>query len=169
MIARCCVSGWRGAAFLMLSLFNATSAQAGSCTVSSSGLAFGNYQPVTFNGKLLSADRTSDTTVSLVCTGITVGGSYSISLGPSLVGGSTNPRYLANSNGGPSMAFNVYRDAAYSSIWGDGMTGAQLTGTIPLGDSSQSQTVFGRVAAGQSTLKPGNFSGTLSMTVTYNP
>ena len=169
MIPRCCVRRWRSAAFLMLSLFNATSAQAGACTLSSSGMVFGAYQPITFNGKLLSADRTSDATVSLVCTGITVGGSYSISLGPSTVGGSTNPRYLANGNGGPPMAFNVYRDAAYSSVWGDGITGAQVTGAIPLGDSSQSQTVFGRVAAGQRTLKPGSFSGTLAMTVTYNP
>lgn len=144
-------------------------AHAGSCTVSSPGLAFGVYQPLTFTGKLLSTDKTSDASVSISCIGLLAGGGYSIALGPSTVGNSIAPRYLANANGGADMAFNVYRDASYTSIWGDGVTGSMLTGTLPTGDSNQSHTVFGRIPAGQNTLKAGSFSGSLTMTLTYNP
>jgi spore coat protein U-like protein len=162
-------SAWRVAGLTLLGVFTAASARAGACTVSSSGLAFGNYQPLTFAGKLLSADKASDATISVVCTGISTGGSYSIALGPSLVGNSMNPRYMANGNGGPHMVFNVYRDATYSTIWGDGITGAMLAGTLPLGDSSQTHTVFGKIPAAQNTLRPGSFSGVLGVSLTYNP
>lgn len=144
-------------------------AQAGSCTVSSSGLAFGTYQPLTFIGKLLSADKTSDAAISVACTALAQGGGYSIALGPSTVGNSIATRYLANASGGPAMAFNVYRDATYTSLWGDGFTGGLITGSLPVGDSNQSHTVFGRIPAGQSTLWPGSFAGSLTITLTYNP
>jgi spore coat protein U-like protein len=145
---------------------------AGSCAVSSSGLAFGVYQPLTFAGKLASVDKTSTATVSVVCTAIAVGGSYTISLGPSTygTGDRISTRYLANANGGDYMVFNVYREASYLTIWGDGITaGSVLGGTLPTGDSNQSHAVYGRIAAGQNTLKAGSFSDSLTMTVTYNP
>jgi spore coat protein U-like protein len=142
---------------------------AGSCSISSSGLAFGRYQPLTFAGKLTSTDATADATVSVVCTAITAGGSYTISLGPSPQGNSMIPRYLAHDAGGSAMAFNVYLDSTYTSVWGDGFTGSPITGSIPVGDSSQSRTVFGRVPAGQNQLRAGNYSASLTMTITYNP
>lgn len=149
-------------------LLGAGSAAAG-CTVSSNGLAFGTYQPLVFGSELRSTESTGVTTVSLACTGIVTGGSYSLALGPSTVGGSFQPRYLAHSAGGPPMAFNVYRDPAYTTVWGDGNTGALITGTLPSGSSTQSHTAYGRVPPGQNTLKPGGFSGALTITVTYNP
>lgn len=147
----------------------AGAAWAGGCSISTGGLAFGMYQPLTFPGKLASSERTSDATVSLVCTGITAGGSYTIALGPSSVGNSTNPRWLANPQGGPHMAFNVYREATFSTVWGDGGTGGLIGGTIPVGNSNQSHTVHGRAPAGQSNLRPGPYSATMVMTVSYNP
>jgi spore coat protein U-like protein len=144
-------------------------ALAGSCSISSSGLAFGRYQPLTFGGKLTSTDATADATVSIVCTAISAGGSYTISLGPSPQGNSIIPRYLAHDAGGTGMAFNVYLDATYTTVWGDGFTGSLITGSIPVGDSSQSRTVFGRVPAGQNQLRAGNYSTSVTMTITYNP
>ena len=144
-------------------------ANAGSCSVSSSGLAFGRYQPLSFAGKLTSTDATADATVSIVCSAISSGGSYTISLGPSPQGNSIIPRYLAHDAGGPAMAFNVYLDSTYTSVWGDGFTGALITGSIPVGDSRQSRTVFGRVPAGQNQLRVGSYSASLTMTITYNP
>lgn len=152
----------------MLTLF-AASVQAGTCTVSSSGMAFGVYQPLTFSGKLQSADDTSTATVSISCTSLLAGGSFTIALGPSAVGNSFNPRYLANANGGANMNYNIYTDAAYTNVWADGTSGALITGSLPVGSSNQSYTVFGRVPAGQSTLGAGSFSGSLTMTLTYNP
>lgn len=150
----------------------AGSALAGSCSVSSNGLAFGAYQPLTFAGKLASADKTSTATVSVVCTSIVTGGSYSISLGAGNYGSGDriSIRYLNNTpNGGDLMAFNFFTNASYTTVWGNGATGALLTGTVATGDSNQSHTVYGRIPAGQNTLKAGSFSDSLTMTLTYNP
>lgn len=146
-------------------------AQAGSCTVSSSGMAFGAYQPLTFAGKLTSVDVTSNASISVVCTGIASGGAYSIALGPSTTGSGDriSTRYLGNSNGGDDMSFNIYTSASYLTVWGNGTTGGLVGGSIPVGDSNQSQPVYGRIPAGQNTLKAGSFSDSLTMTLTYNP
>lgn len=159
----------KGPALLLLALVCGQQSFAGGCTVTSSGMAFGSYQPLTFAGKLASTDRTSDATISVACTAIANGGSYSISLGPSAQGNSIMPRYLSHAGGGPGMAFNIFLDAAHTSVWGDGFTGAVLSGSIPPGDSSQSHAVFGRVPAGQSQLRAGNYSGSLTLTISYNP
>ena len=152
-------------------LLAAVQAHAGSCSVSSSGLVFGAYRPLTFAGKLNSSAVTSNATISVVCNGISSSSAYSIALGPSITGSNDRigTRYLSNSLGGEDMVFNIYTDANFSTVWGNGTTGGLVGGSIPAGDSNQSQAVYGRIAAGQNTLKIGNFSGALTMTLTYNP
>lgn len=143
----------------------------GACSISSTGLAFGSYQPLTFAGKLLSTDKTSLTTISVVCTAIAVGGAYTISLGPGNYGTITN-RYMNNTtNGGANMAFNVYTEGAYTVVWGVGGAGAgsTLNGSIPTGNSNLSHTVYGKVPGGQNTLKAGSYSDSMVMTITYVP
>lgn len=161
--------GVRATAVALLAGLAASASVAGACSVSATSMAFGRYQPLTFAGKLASADLTSDATVSLVCTAISTGGSYTVRLGPSAQGNSIVPRYLAHDGGGPGMAFNVYLDGAYTSVWGDGFTGAVISGSIPSGDSTSSHSVFGKVPAGQSTLRAGSYSSFLTMTIIYNP
>jgi spore coat protein U-like protein len=147
-------------------------AQAAICTVTSTGLAFGAYQPLSFAGKLQSVDRTSTATVSLSCVGVLSTG-YKLSLGPGNYGGGNriSPRYLPNtSQVGDPMQFNVYTDAAYSSIWSDGVTaGPAFTGTIPTGISQRDHTAYGRIPAGQTTLKAGQYADTLTVTLSFNP
>lgn len=159
----------RASALTLAGLGWAAAGLAGSCSVSTTGMAFGRYQPLTFAGKLTSNDRTSDAAISIACTAIAAGGSYSISLGPTVQGNSIVPRYLGHDAGGPGMAFNVYLDPTFTSVWGDGFTGALIAGSIPSGDSAQSHTVFGRVPAGQNQLRAGNYSSSVTMTITYNP
>ena len=160
---------WRAASLFLAGAAASAASLAGACSVSATTLAFGRYQPLTFADKLVSLDRTSDATVSVACTGIVTGGSYTIALGPSPVGNSTVPRYLAHGGGGPAMAFNIYTDAALTSVWGDGFSGALLSGTIPTGDSSRSHAVFGRIPAGQNLLRAGSYSGSLTLTIRYEP
>lgn len=135
------------------------------CSVSSPGLAFGSYQP------FIPSALTSNASVSIACTGIVGGGSYSLALGPTVVGPGDriSTRYLANPSGGDLMAFNVYTNATFSTIWGDSTGGSMLGGNIAAGDSNQLLTVYGRIPAGQNTLKTGSFSGTMTVTLTYNP
>lgn len=144
---------------------------AAGCSISSPGMAFGIYQPLTFAGKLTSTAVTSNVAISVACSNIVTGGSYTISLGPSSVGSGDriNTRYMANSNGGDPMAYNIYRDAALLTVWGDGSMGQLLGGDIPVGSSNRSHTVYGRVLPGQNTLRAGSFSDALVMTLNYIP
>lgn len=162
--ASMCLFGW--------TIANAGIALAGGCSVSSSGLAFGRYEPLTFESKLLSLPVTSDASISVSCTGIVTGGAYTISLGPSMTGSGDriSTRYLNNAAGGADMAFNIYSDASRTIVWGDGITaGSTIGGSISPGDSNLTHTVYGRIPAGQNTLSAGSYSTTMTMTISYTP
>ncbi len=153
---------------------NSAHALGATCTVSSTGLAFGSYQSLTFAGKLTSVDRTSTANVRVVCTGLLALGGYTIGLGPSTYGTGNliSTRYLNNTtNGGAYMAYNIFTEGSYTTIWGNGTTGSRVTGTsaLILGTSTNNHTVYGKVLAGQNTLKAGSFSDSLTMTLTYSP
>ena len=161
-----------GAALLAaLAFLAAGGAQGAGCTVSSSGLAFGAYQPLSFAGKLTSSAVTTDASVNVACAGLATGGGYTIALGPSAGGGDgISMRRMSNPAGGDAMQFNVYREPTFSTIWGDGViAGSVLSGTVPPGDSNRSHTVYGRIGANQSTLKAGTFGVVLTMTLTFSP
>ncbi|MEO7391505.1 MAG: spore coat U domain-containing protein [Ramlibacter sp.] len=171
------VPGARACAMLALGLCLSAvwgTAQGATCNVSSTGLAFGAYQPVTFAGKLTSADKTSTATVTVSCTGLLSQGGYSISLGAGSFGSGDriSTRYLNNnSNGGALMAYNIYTTAGYTTVWGNGASGSLLTGSAPLipGSSTNTHTVYGRVPAGQTALRAGSYSDSLTMTISYSP
>jgi spore coat protein U-like protein len=154
---------------LTLALSSA-SALAGFCSVSSSGLVFGAYQPITFPGKLQSNDATSSATISVSCGGITGAASYTIGLGPSSrgPGDGISTRYLYNStHGGDAMAFNIYTDPNRTAIWGNNAN--LLNGEIGSGNSNLSHTVYGLIPAHQHNLMAGSYADTLTITLTYEP
>ncbi|MDB5886086.1 MAG: Spore coat domain protein [Polaromonas sp.] len=136
------------------------------CTVGSSGLAFGPYQPLTFAGKRNSADVTSTASVSVNCDLVNGLLGYTLKLGPSPAGNSISPRYMGNPSGGANMVFNVYTNATYSTIWGDGSTGSIISRGALNGNSVL--TVYGKIPAGQNTLRAGSFSSALTVTLTFN-
>jgi len=149
---------------LAITLAAATQAHAG-CTVSSSGMAFGVYQPLSFAGKLNSAAVNSTATVSVSCDLENGLHGYALKLGPSPAGNSIYPRFMSNTSGGDAMMFNVYTDATYLTVWGNGSTGGLITHGPLAGTFGH--TVYGRIPAGQNTLKAGSFSSSLTITVTY--
>lgn len=119
-------SGWCRAGAALLAALLASGAHGAGCTVSSSGLAFGPYQPLSFPGKFTSSAVTTDASVNVACAAIGGGGSYTIALGPSGAGGGDgiSLRHMVNPAGGDTMRFNVYREPTYSTIWGDGIIAA---------------------------------------------
>ncbi|MBC7548095.1 MAG: spore coat protein U domain-containing protein [Polaromonas sp.] len=172
----CRFVGSRGSrSLLMVAAAALTAGHAWSaCAVSSPGVSFGSYQPLTFPGKLTSADVLSTGTVSITCSVIVSLSSYTVALGASSAGTGDriSIRYLSNSNGGADMAFNLYTDANRSIVWGNGTTGSVITGSLPIitvGSQTQTFTVYGKIPAGQNTLKSGSFSGAMTVTLTYNP
>ena len=119
-------------------------------------------------GAATSIPVTSDATISIACTSVSTGDAYTLALGAS--GGSASDRistrYLVN--GTSEMMFNVYRDLNHNYVWGNSI-GSLISGSIPAGDSNQTLTVYGKIPAGQNTLKAGSYSGSMTIILTYNP
>ena len=156
------------AAMVLLAL--STAGHAG-CSTNVSGLAFGPYQTLGSGGTLVSADVTSTASIHVACQGMPAGSSYTLGLGPSTAGSGNriDTRYMANTRGGDPMAFNLFTDANRTVVWGDGMTGALIRGTLDTAGSHASVAVYGKIPSGQSTLRAGSFLGSMTLTLTYNP
>ena len=126
------------------------------CNVSATTLNFGAYNPA-------GATALSGTsTISVYCTS---GSPYTTSLNVGSGGGSFVTRTLLN--GSDTLNFNLYRDAAYSQVWGDG-TGSTFTvaGTGAGLLTANTLTVYGQIPISQD--KPvGTYTSTITVTVSY--
>jgi spore coat protein U-like protein len=156
---------WAIAGMLCLGLnVAAQPALAQSCNFTISNLIFSSVN--------LAANTsfTTTATYSASCTGTantTVRTCPNVDVGS---GGSTSgdPRFLVN--GTTQLNFNLYQDGAYSSVWGSnlwGFAGSYASPTIDValngsGSGSASQTLFGRISAGQPTLPAGLYSSSFT-------
>lgn len=140
-----------------------------SCVVASVPVAFSSYNP------LSGATVTSSGTVVLTCTGVTVLGLTSINVDYTVVlstGGATSfsPRQLAWLTN--RLNYNLYKDASYSQIWGDG-TGGSTTVTGGIHQSGLLVTsvtvnipVYASIPASQN-VPSGAYTDTVTVTVNY--
>jgi spore coat protein U-like protein len=131
-----------------------------SCTVATTDVAFGNYDP--FGSA--NTDGTGSVTVS--CTLLAaLAGSYTISLS---TGSSGNYSARALTNGGSTLQYNLYSDPARSQVWGNGSGGSlKVTRTFAgLLFVEFSNTVYGRIVAGQN-VPAGSYDDTIFVTITY--
>src|SRR5690348_7272100 len=144
------------AAFGLLMTLLATQANAQSCTVSMTNVAFGtvNVLPGT------AVDTTA--TVTVDCHG---GGSSSrvcVSIGCGSACDSTSRQMT-----GPSSAtarYDLYSDSGRTTLWGSWQTGYDTAGvqlTVPK-NGSVNQTVYARFLASQQTDVAGSYTATLS-------
>jgi spore coat protein U-like protein len=145
-----------------------------SCSVSNTSLNFGTYQSLTMAGKVTSVDVTSQADFTVECNGLLSLSGYKLALGPSSNGSGDKitTRYLPNiTNGGDYMAFNVYTDSNRQTVWGDNTAGTMFTGNFALLlclPCTVTKRVYGKIPAGQYTLKPGIFRDILTITLFYN-
>jgi spore coat protein U-like protein len=125
------------------------------CTVSTGAVAFGSIDALAGNH-----DATGSVTVN--CTN---GASWSAAANQGSGTGATMASRRMTS-GANSLTYRLYTDAGRTSIWGDGSTGtAAVTGTGT--GAAQVFTVYGRVPSGQTTVRAGSYSDTVSVTITY--
>lgn len=123
-------------------------------TVTATALAFGNYDPLA--GSNLDGTSTIDVTCSS-------GTSFSISLN---AGGSGDINSRVMSDGGSGeLSYGLYTDASRSTVWGDGSTGSQVTGTGT--GSAVQETVYGRIPSGQNDKPAGSYNDTITVSVDY--
>ncbi|MFN3944106.1 MAG: spore coat U domain-containing protein [Allosphingosinicella sp.] len=126
------------------------------CTITTSAVSFGSVN--TLSGS--NVDGTGGITVT--CTN---GTSWSASAGAGSGTGATlaSRRMTSGSN---LLNYNLFTDAARTSIWGNGTSSTvALTGTGS--GTAQNLTIYGRVASGQTSAPAGSYADTVSVTVSY--
>jgi spore coat protein U-like protein len=148
-----------------LALLPSLAGAAVTCTVSATGPAFGTYNPLSAAPLLANGQVTASCTLTgNTSTTASLVSSYSIGSGTS---------YAARNmvSGTSLLGYNLYYDAAYAQIRGDGTGGSQtggatfnLTRTNPT--QSTTSVIYGRIPANQD-VAPGSYLDTIVITVTY--
>jgi spore coat protein U-like protein len=143
---------WRGGVLVcMAGLMMASGAEAASCQVSATYVSFGSFSPLTLDF----VDSTGNITVN--CTDVA---GYSIAL--SAGNGTYSQRSMVS--GSHALDYNLYRDAAYQQIWGDGSSGDNYTVTLanPVNGQNFVHTIYGRLPL---IMRRGAYVGTYSDTI----
>jgi len=130
-------------------------ADAANCSISTTSVSFGSYD--VFN----STPTDTTGTVSITCTG-NANVTITLSKGAS---STFNPRTL--NGGADTLNYNLYRDAARTTIWGDG-TGSTATYTqvgVP-NNTTQNLTIYARIPAAQD-VRAGTYTDSVTVTVDF--
>ncbi|MDE2220040.1 MAG: spore coat protein U domain-containing protein [Gammaproteobacteria bacterium] len=136
-----------------------------SCSVSATGPAFGVYNP------LSATPAYANSAVHVSCT-LLSGGATTVNLVSSYSTGNSGS-YASRSmlSGASVLRYNLYYDAAYTLIRGNGTGGSQMGGaTLNLTPGTPTQTasgtIYGRIPAGQD-VAAGSYADTIVVTITY--
>lgn len=129
----------------------------GTCSVSTSPVAFSTYNPAS------ATDNTTTGTVTVTCTN---GTAYTVALDAGANAGSpgdiTTRRMKANTS--DYLPYQLYKEGTYTTAWGNG-GGAILSGQTGNG-SAQAIPVYGKITQGQY-VASGSYVDTVVVTITY--
>lgn len=129
-----------------------------SCTVNASGVVFGTYTP------LQAGALASNGTVSIACTGVSGRNTITIDLSPGASGNYLTRTLVA---GTFTLNYDLYVDAAYTQVWGNGTGGsAEGTARIRRRTPNVTLTVYGAIAARQDPA-PGSYTDNITVSVNY--
>jgi spore coat protein U-like protein len=129
----------------------------GQCTFDSTvGVSFGSYSSFS------SAHNESTGSITYTCLNQLTSITIDLSQGSAL---SYNPRQMQK--GADTLAYNLYRDAARTSIWGDGSDGSSSYGPIlPPSGTPVVVPIYGRIPARQN-IRIGTYTDTVTVTINY--
>ena len=160
---------------LSVSAFAATSASDmavtadinANCTMSTTDLAFGAYDPIVANAAL---DLRATATVSTTCTsGAT--GVVTMSQGDHSLYCVINDchRQLANAEETGFLRYNIYTSASYymSNIWNNDVEEMSSVAQVLGSGVSQDLTVYGEIPKNQKNAPAGSYTDTITVTLTY--
>ena len=130
---------------------------ANNCTISTSPLAFGAYDPVVANA---STNLDATATVTVACT---KGATATIGLGLGSNASGTTRRMTDGSSN--FLTYEMYQDSARSALWGN--SGAELLSPVAApSKSTRDFTVYGRVPSNQD-VPAGSYTDTVTATVNF--
>jgi spore coat protein U-like protein len=125
------------------------------CTITTTDLNFGAYDV------FATSPADSVGAVRYRCTGNTP--SFTISLGTGS-SGTFNPRRMVF--GAERLGYNLYLDAAHTSIWGDGTAGTSWFMAVAPDSKATNVTIFGRIPPGQD-VAAGSYSDAIVVTIQF--
>lgn len=136
-----------------------------SCSVSTSPVAFGVYNPLSSS----SVDAIGN--VRVTCGGVLgLLVPYSIALNKGSYSTNFSPRQMASSTN--RLNYDLYTTNARSIIWGDATGSTQIIPDsitiVVLGGTANDHAIYGRIPGSQSAIPPGSYSDSVTVTVTYN-
>lgn len=139
-----------------------------SCSVATSGVAFGNYE------QLNPANTISMGTADITCSDIGGAGALNVTLAvaisASATSGTVATRQMVLAGGAERLNYNLYRDAALTLVWGDTPGIDDLT--LPKlkvpnnGTISTTVTIYGGIPPGQD-VYAGSYSDNNVLTIFY--
>jgi len=140
-------------------------ASAYTCSAGITPVAFGVYRPADAAAKTVTGNIALKCEGSLA-PGVTLLVSYRIMIGAGNSGNYTGRQML---NGTQALNYQIYRNAAGTEIWGDGLNGTTaIDDTYLLGvlAPAKNSAVYARLFTGQN-VPPGSYTDTLIVTVSY--
>lgn len=150
---------WLSTVIVLLGLFVTGAARAATCTISSiSGVAFGGYN--IFSAVPLD----SVGSVTYRCDDVGVADTILIQLSRGNASSYASRTLL---QGGYELGYNLYLDAARTTIWGDGSGGSSQYGPVnPPNATPTTVNVYGRIPAGQNA-RAGAYTDTVVVTFVF--
>ena len=135
--------------------FQATATLNSSCVVTATNVAFGTITPAA------TGTASATGTITSRCSN-NVGYTLSINAGSGTIAARTMTG--ATNGNTDKLAYNLYQDAGYATLWGDGTTGSKvsLTGS----GVTQTSTVYGTLSLNQY-IKPDTYADNLTVTLSY--
>jgi spore coat protein U-like protein len=135
------------------------------CTASTTGIAFGLYDPFS------AVANASTGTIKVTCSGSGTGSAnvtLNVTLSTGLSGSFATRKMFSGVN---SLNYNIYWSTAYSQIVGDGTGGSFAGSTTPFnvpagGSNFATGTFYGLIPATQN-VSPGSYADLITVTVTY--
>jgi spore coat protein U-like protein len=127
------------------------------CNIVSALVTFASYDPI-------GANRTTDKTV-LGTIQITCDGATSVTISVAVGTGTFATRTMGN--GGNTLNYNLFADAGYSQVWGDGTSGTVMVPCVFSSSGTQSIPVYGKIPKGQSTAAVGTYNATPQITISW--
>ena len=157
---------WTVAQAAVATVLPGLAAHAGdSCSLTTSGVAFGVYSP------LSATPATMTGTLAVNCSWTPVAPTQ-INLAVYFsTGNSGNYTTRTMTNGTSNLNYNLYFNSNGTAVWGNGTGGsyygvATLTTATQTGSASANGTIYGVIAAGQD-VTPGSYLDTIIVTVSF--
>jgi spore coat protein U-like protein len=131
------------------------------CTVSTTALSFGTYNPAS------ATPTTATATVNANCISVSVPMQATVDLSLS-AGTSGNAAARQMASGAARLDYNIYQDSGYATVWGNGSNGGQIQSMVieNLLVFNGTKTAYGRIPA-RKFPKTGAYADSIVVTFTF--